>query len=324
MIKRIINLIAAVIAVSLLIPLTSCAKQAASDKPVVIGTVFPQFDFARQIGGDDIECEMLLRPGADSHSYTGDDPSDIYSIMNSDIFIYVGGETDSAWVDSIKNKIKSEGKSSPLFISLCDICDTVEENDLGIIEQEDASDEELPEPEYDEHVWTSPKNAIKISRAICEALCKIDQSHSENYIKRCDEYINDLIALDEKLSEITRGSTNKTLVFADRFPFRYMANEYGLKCYAAFNGCASQSEPSPTTIVKLCEIIESNDIHSVIYIETSHSGVPDLISGATGCEKLLLHSCHTVTQRELDEGETYLSIMNRNANTLRKALNDGN
>ena len=287
----------------------------------MIGTVFPQFDFAREIGKDRIDCEMLLPPGADSHSYTGDDPSDIYRIMNCDLFIYVGGETDSAWVDKIKNMIDEDGEKSPRFLSLCEVCDVLTESSSGIIEGEEEENGE-DEEEYDEHVWTSPKNAIKVSRAIADALCEIDPGNAAFYKDNCDEYIAKLTELDSSFTELAGAAKLRTLVFADRFPFRYLADEMGLKCYAAFNGCASQSEPSPTTVVKLCKIVEEQNLPYVFYIETSQSDVPELISSATGCETLLLHSCHTVTQGELHLGASYLSLMTQNLENLKKALTD--
>ena len=300
--------------------LASCDR-VTDERPCVIGTVFPQYDFARQIGGEDIRCEMLLPPGADSHGYTGDDPSDIYRIMNCDVFIYVGGETDSDWVEKIKTRLSGE-EHKPIFISMCDVCETIEEDEGALIEKEEH-EEEHHEGERDEHVWTSPKNAVLISEAIKDALCETDPANADKYGERFESYKSELLSLDKEFRELSEKTDNKTLVFADRFPFRYFANEYGYRCFAAFNGCASQSEPTPTTIVELCRIINENSLPCVYYIETSHSGVPELICKNTGCEKLLLHSCHTITERELKDGATYLSLMRRNLENLKKAGNNG-
>ncbi len=289
-----------------------------NDKPYVIGTVFPQYDIAREIGADDIKCEMLLPPGADSHSYTGDDPTDIYKISKCDLFIYVGGETDSSWVDRVREKLKDE-EHKPVFLALCDVCETIGEEEDGIIEGEEE-EEESAEEGYDEHVWTSPKNAIAISRAVANELCKLSPDKAKTFRSRQEGYEAKLEVLNEKFETLCTGGTKKPLIFADRFPFRYFANEYGFTCYAAFNGCATQSEPSPTTVVRLCKLVEKYDIPYVFYIETSNSGVPDLICKNTGCGKLLLHSCHTVTQSELDSGVTYLSLMEQNYTNLEKAI----
>ena len=318
-IKRILSII--IIIAALTAVLASCGGNEVKDKPYVIGTVFPQFDFARQIGGEHIKCEMLLKPGADSHSYTGDDPSDVYKIMNCDLFIYVGGETDSEWVERIKENLESSGQKSPIFLSLCDVCDTIEEDDSGIInKEEEEEEEEESESENDEHVWTSPKNAVLASLAIKDALTEIDPDNATDYEKNCTHYVNELLQLDEDYYSLIKNADTKTLVFADRFPFRYLAHEFGLTCYAAFSGCSSQSEPAPTTILKLCELVEFKHIPCVFYIETSNSKVPEIISNATGCDTALLHSCHTISQKELDSGETYLSIMKNNLISLRKAL----
>ena len=298
----------------------SCGNYQEKDKLYVIGTVFPQYDFARQIGGEHIDCEMLLQPGADSHSYTGDDPSDIYRIMKCDLFIYVGGETDSEWVERIKDSIESSGQKSPVFLSLCDVCDTIEEDSTGIIDEENESDESEAEPESDEHVWTSPKNAVLACLAIKDAMIGLDPKNAESYEENCTNYVDELLQLDEDYYTMIKNADSKTLVFADRFPFRYLAEEFGLSCYAAFSGCSSQSEPAPTTILKLCDLVEFKNIPCVFYIETSNSKVPEIISNATGCETALLHSCHTISQKELDSGETYLSIMKNNLSSLRKAL----
>ena len=302
-----------------ILPLSSCVQDR-DERPYVIGTVFPQYDFARQVGGDEIRCEMLLPPGSDSHSYTGDDPTDIYRISRCDLFIYVGGETDSAWVDRIKEKLKDE-EHKPVFLALCDVCETVGEEEEGIIEGEEEPDD--AEEGYDEHVWTSPKNAAAAVRAITDALCDISPENAGLFQDRCKEYVSKLDLLDNKFRELSDSAEIKTLVFADRFPFRYFAKEYGFTCFAAFNGCAAQSEPTPTTVVRLCRIVEEKSLAYVFYIETSNSGVPDLICKNTGCGKLLLHSCHTVTQTELDEGVTYLSLMEQNYKNLEKALNNG-
>ncbi len=315
--KRIISIILILISV---LPLASCMKEN-DGKPCVIGTVFPQYDIARVIGGGEIRCEMLLPPGADSHSYTGDDPTDIYRISKCDLFIYVGGETDSAWVERIKDKLKDEDRK-PVFLALCDVCETVGEEDEGIIEGEEE-EEDGAEPGYDEHVWTSPKCGEAIASAITEELCKISPENSGLFRERCEDYRAKLEELDGKFRTLARDASVKTLVFADRFPFRYFALEYGFTCFAAFNGCATQSEPAPTTVIKLCRIVDELKIPYIFYIETSISGVPDLICKNTGCGKLLLHSCHTVTQSELDGGVSYLSLMEQNYKNLEKALKNG-
>ena len=307
---------ALITALVVLLPLAaSCAPKKEGGKIKVIGTVFPPYDFAREIGGDFVECEMLLRPGADSHSYTGDDPSDIYRILNCDLFIYIGGESDGEWVEKIKRLCESSG-DAPRFLSLAECCGLLEESDEGMIETEDGD----ADGTFDEHVWTSPANAAASCEAICGALCEIDPANSESYRNNLDVYRAKLLDLDSEFLELAKAASCKTVVFADRFPFRYLADEMGLEYSAAFNGCSSQSEPSPTTVAKLCSIVTEKKLRYIFYIETSKSTVPDLIARNTGCTTLLLHSCHTVTKGQLDEGVSYLSLMEQNLENLRKAL----
>ena len=289
------------------------------EKPKIIGTIFPLYDFARQITGDLADCEMLLPPGADSHSYTGENPSDILRISQCDIFIYIGGESDAEWVERVRNSIESSGDTSPLFISLYEACDLLEETSEGIVDTDSDSDEH--EIEYDDHVWTSPLNVIKAVQAVTDAVCSIDPDNRNAYSANSSQYIEKLETLDSSFNELFLNCKKEpVLVFADRFPFRYFADRYSLKCYAAFNGCASQSEPSPSVIAKLCSIVQELKLSYVFYIETSRSNIPDLICDSAGCSSMLLHSCHSVTQSEIDRGATYLSIMEQNLNNLRKAF----
>lgn len=292
---------------------TESGTDAENDKIIIVGTVFPHFEFARVVGGERCEVQMLMPPGSDSHSYSGDTPADILKIARSNLFIYTGGESDEKWVGDVMRRIEKSGKA-PLTLSLCDICPTFAESGEGIIEAED-------EPgEADEHVWTSPKNAALIVNAIRDTLCGIDPDGSDYYTSNAEEYTKKLEKLDSEFAAIAESTECKTLVFADRFPFLYFAKEYGFGCCAAFQGCASQTEPSPTTIVQLCDIINRNGLHCVFYTETSQSSVPKVISKATGAEPIMLHSCHTVTEKQLKNGVSYLGLMEENLEKLKEAL----
>ena len=299
---------------------SSCQRPEEGDGKIkVLGTVFPPYDFAREIGGERADAEMLMPPGADSHSYTGENPADILKIEECDLFIYVGGETDSEWVERVLWRIEKAGGHVPVTLALCDVCELTGEDDAGILESESGTDEY----EADEHVWTSPRNAALAVEAIRAAMCELDKENSEYYTDRAERYITELYGLDSSFREVFDNTDTKTFVFADRFPFRYFANEYGLECYAAFNGCASESEPSPTTIVRLCEIVKEKNLSHIFYIETSNSGVPSAISKATGAVPLLLHSCHTVSEKELEDGATYLGLMKNNLENVKEALSYG-
>ncbi len=289
------------------------------DKIKVVGTVFPQYDFARAVGGERVECEMLMMPGNDSHSYSGDNPSDILRIQKCDLFIYVGGETDGKWVNSVLSLIESNG-NAPLSVALTDICDLMEESGSGMLEQSSSHNHEHGTAEYDGHVWTSMKNCIKAVEAIKDALSEIDPDGADYYKANAEEYKAKLQSLDKSFENLFEG-TERTLIFADKFPFAYFAHDYRLECYAAFNGCASQSEPSPTTVVKLCEKVGEIGTDYIFYTESSQSKVPDVIEKATGAKPLLLHSCHTVTEKEFESGITFTELWEQNLKTLEEAFN---
>lgn len=304
---------------------SSCVKETGDSGIIkVVGTVFPQYDFARAVGGNRVECEMLMSPGTDSHSYTGDNPSDILKIQKSDLFIYVGGETDESWVEKVLDTIENSGETPPKTIALTDVCNVIEESDVGIMENDAHEDHEEhgehEESEYDEHVWTSLSNCVQAVSAIKEALCELDPDGRAYYEQNAKEYTDRLLELDRNFDELFDGKENITLVFADRFPFRYFAEDHSLECYAAFNGCASQSEPSPTTIVKLCNIVTEKNLPYIFYTETSQSAVPEVMEKATGATALMLHSCHTVSENQLKSGVTFLELWQKNYDTLEKAF----
>lgn len=305
------------ILISLVGVMSGCqtADSVESDKISVVTTIFPQYDFARQIAGDNIDIKMLLTPGMESHSYEPT-PQDIKDIQSSDIFIYVGGEGDK-WVEDILSSIDT---SSIRIIALTDCVNLVEEE---IIEgmQEDEDENTLGnDKEYDEHVWTSPKNAILIVKAINEALCDADPAKASFYEKSTDSYLSELDTLDQKFADIVESAGRDTIIFGDRFPFRYLADAYGIKYYAAFPGCATNAEPNAATLTFLIKKINNENIPFVFHIELSNEKVADILCESTGAEKLTLHSCHNLSKADFEADLTYLDLMNRNAETLKEAL----
>ena len=193
-----------------------------------------------------------------------------------------------------------------------------EEEMLEGMQEEEPSGEH--ETEYDEHVWTSPKNAVRISRAIEKALCGIDPDNAAFYQKNADSYAAELESLDQRFRDFFAGVSKKIMVFGDRFPFRYFAEEYGLECFAAFPGCSSETEPSAATIAFLTDKVKSENISTVFYIEFSNHQVADSIAEAAGAKTALFHSCHNVSAQDQKDGATYLSLMEQNLNTLKEAL----
>lgn len=289
--------------------------ESSDDKISIVTTIFPPYDFARQVGGDNVELTMLLKPGTESHNYDPT-PQDIIKIQNCDLFIYVGGESDE-WVNDILDSTDSKPDK---VIALMDCVDTVQEETVEGMESDDDHEDDSHEIEYDEHVWTSPKNAITISKKISDVLCEIDSENKEAYEENTKEYSTKLSDLDNKFQNIVNNAENKTIIFGDRFPLRYFADEYGLKYYAAFPGCSSETEPSAATISFLIDKVKAENIPVIFTIEFSNGKVADTICEETGAKKLMFSSCHNVTQEEFDSGITYLDIMNDNAKNLEEAL----
>lgn len=289
----------------------------AADKLSIVTTIFPQYDFTRQIVGDHAEVTMLIKPGAESHSFDPT-PQDIKKIQNADLFIYTGGEND-VWVDGI---LSSMGESQPETLKLLDCVPTVTEELVEGMEQaheEDEAHEE--EEEVDEHVWTSPQNAMRIVDKIAAVLSEKDAANAADYQANSAAYVEKLRGLDESFRDVVTSGARKTVLFGDRFPFRYLADAYGLKYYAAFSGCSTESEADAATVAFLVDEVKKDQLPVVFTIEFSNGRIADSIADATGAKKLILHSCHNVSAEDMAGGATYLSLMEQNVENLREALN---
>lgn len=299
------------IAISLFLCLVLCGCTAQPEKPhdetklQIVCTSFPAYDFAREIAGDRAELTLLIKPGSEVHSYEPT-PKDMIRIQESDLFICNGGESEQ-WAKTLITP-----KLNTIYMMGC--VDTVEESADGIYNAEDG------EPELDEHVWTSPLNAIKISEEICNALCKLDTDNAEAYKTNFTAYKAQLMALDREFRQVTKNSGKHTLVFADRFPMRYFALEYGLDCYAAFPGCSSETEPSAKTVAYLIDRVREDKIPAVLYMEFSNQKMADVICEDTGCKKLPFYSAHSVSAEQFEQGVSYLDLMRINLNSLKEAL----
>jgi zinc transport system substrate-binding protein len=274
-------------------------------------TVFPPYDFVRAVAKDKVNLNLLLPPGAESHSFEPS-PRDIITVQNSDIFIYIGGESD-AWVDRILESMNTDNME---ILAMLETVEAVEEEIVEGMEEE-GEDEEAA---YDEHVWTSPINAMLIVNAITRLLCEADPANADFYLGNSIDYINKLAELDNAFREVIIGAKRNTIIFADRFPFRYFADAYGLNYYAAFPGCSTETEPSAATVAFLINKIKAEKIPVVFHIELSNERMADAISGETRAKKLLLHACHNVSKRDFDAGLGYLDFMRKNVENLREAL----
>lgn len=277
----------------------------------IVCSCFPAYDFAREIAGDRAQITLLLKPGAEVHSYEPS-PKDIIRIQESDLFICNGGESEE-WVESL---IDDDAN----VIYMMDCVDAVEESDEGIYSS-GHDEHEHEETELDEHVWTSPLNAVKIARRICDELCEVDKDGSREYIINFEVYQTKLLDLDIRFRTTVLQAERSTLVFADRFPMRYFTLEYGLNYYAAFPGCASETEPSAKTVAFLIDHVREENIPAVLYMEFSNEKMADVICEDTGCKKLPFYSAHSVTAEQFEAGVTYLDLMEMNLDSLKEALN---
>ena len=284
----------------------------------VVCSIFPQYDFCREIMGKDANIELLLKSKVDMHNYK---PSaeDILKIKNCDLFIDIGGESDE-WA---KDVVASADNSKLSVLSLIDLVEAKEEETLEGMEEEDHEHEEDEEheSEKDEHVWTSLRNAEKIVRAIAERLCALDAENSAEYKKNADSYIEKLAALEKQYAETVSTAKRNTLVFADRFPFRYLADDYSLECFAAFSGCSAETQASFETVAFLAEKVKEKNLPFVLVIDGSDGSVAQTVASQSGAKIMTLDSCQSVSEDESKEGKSYLSVMQENLNVLKEVLN---
>lgn len=281
----------------------------------IVTTIFPPYDFARQIGGDKADIKMLTTPGGESHSYEPT-PQDIKAVQSCDIFICSGGESD-VWANVIIDSINTENIT---VIKMTECVETVEEEITEGMEEKKELFEHDNDIENDEHVWTSLRNAAKISEAVSEAMILADPENKDFYQKNLDDYTNALSELDKKYLEAVNKAKNTTLIFGDRFPFRYLFIDYGLDYYAAFPGCSTDSDVSAKTMIFLINKAREEKLSTVYYIEFSARKIADTIAKETGAEPLLFHSCHTVSKDDFNNGVTYLFLMEQNLENLKRGL----
>lgn len=293
---------------------------------------FAAFDFSRQIAGERAEITLLLPPGVDAHSYEPS-PRDLIALQNADLVVYNGGIGEQ-WVTAL---LANLGAQAPVSIAMMEVVDTVseelmegmedvphaheDEHEDGHEDKDEHAAEEHGERELDEHVWTTPKNAIRISEAILEKLTEIDVEGRSVYEVNFDAFKAELMQLDQDFKDMFDSAKLHTIVLGDRFPMRYFTMEYNLDYFAAFPGCSAQSEPSARTIAFLMDTIKEQSIPAVFYTEFSSRKAAELIAAETGTAPLLLHSAHNVTTADMEAGITYLSIMRDNLINLKEALN---
>ncbi len=323
------KLVSFILSASCILPtavgLSACSKSQNTDEIKIVTTIFPQYDWAKNIVGDveNVSLTMLVNNGVDLHSYQ---PSvkDIATLSTCDLFIYVGGESD-AWVeDALKNATNKNMKVINLLEVLGE--DAKEEEIIEGMEGEEEEGEEGEEeegPEYDEHVWLSIKNAIELTGVLCEKIQALDPSNEAIYKKNADEYIRQLADLDAEYEKAVAASGKKVILFGDRYPFRYMSDDYGLRYYAAFVGCSAESEASFETIAFLSRKVDELGLPAVLTIEKSNKKIAEtVVANTKGKNQSILEidSLQSVTEKEIAGGRNYLSAMKNNFEVLKKAL----
>ena len=310
-----------------------------NEKPTIVTTIFPEYDWVRNVVGessDTFDIKMLLGNGVDLHSYQPT-AEDMATISKCDMFVYVGGESNRWVTDALKEATNPD----MIVIDLLDVLgDRIKEEELVEGMQEEAehehpetaadivaalteSGEEDEGPEIDVHVWLSLKNAELCVSAIEEAVSTLDPDGSETYEANAQSYIEKLDALDRQYSNAVSAAATKTILFGDRFPFRYLVDDYGIEYYAAFAGCSAETEASFETIIFLAEKVNELDLHCVFTIENSDQKIAKTIVQNTKNRDqriLTIDSMQSVTSEQIENGENYLSIMESNLKVLTEAL----
>ena len=313
--KAVLIGILAVIIIGLIILMVNISgkKEVDSSKKQIVTSTFASYDFARAIltGIDDVNLTFLMGPGKDSHSY---DPTaqDIINIEKADLFIYVGGEMEK-WIDKV---LESENIKNAVCVA--DFVDKIEEKEVDGAEEEEEEEEEGA---FDEHIWTSPKNAKMMVDAIEKKIEEILPEEADKLNKNAEEYIAKIDEVDLKIWDVVNSKVRSRLVFADKMPMQYFIDYYGLEVSAAFSGCSTETEPSSKTIAYLENLIKEENIPVVLYIELNNGKVANTIAKETGTKAMQIQTLHNVSKDDFESGETYVSLMTRNLDVLREALN---
>ncbi len=317
---------ALLLCVCLLFSMAGCNAKKEEKKGVqVVATLFPHYDFAKEVVGDLGEVTLLLDPGMESHSF---DPStaDMVTINKADVFVYTGPALET-WVaqmtDSFSKDLQVVDLSSQILSELEGGRDQDSKTNEEIDKDQEADDTDHADHHHDvdPHIWTSPVYAMEMVKMIRDAVCEADPEHAVTYENNAADYLEKLEKLDEKFKNIVAGGKRKEIVHGGRFALYHFAKEYGVEWEAAYDTCTEQAEPSAKKIVELTEEIKEEKIPVIFCEELMEPKVAKSISEATGAQMLLLHSCHNVSGEDFEKGVTYLELMEQNANNLQIALN---
>ena len=321
--------------------LSGCGRAESGEEPgdgeggrklKVAATLFPYYDFVRQVAGDQVELSLVIPAGMDSHSFEPT-PKDIRIMQEADVIIANGGAMEH-WVDQVVDSFDREDQTVVIMMDQVEeeIVEGMEHSDEGHghVHVHGDGEEEAAEPpeedesryeiEYDEHIWTSPVNAMRMVDVIAETLTERDPDHGAMYQAGAAAYLEELERLDKEFREVRDSAVHDMIVMGDKFPLRYFADTYGLRYRAAFSGCSSDTEPSARTIAYLIDKVKEEGLPVVYYLELSSHRVAEIIGEETGAVPLLFHSCHNVTRRQFEAGVTYLELMEQTVKNLREGL----
>lgn len=275
------------------------ATQSYDKKLTIVTTIFPLFDFARQICGNKADVKMLIKPGSEVHSYDPV-PSDMAAVYNSDLFLYVGGESDK-WVESLLDD--GDINTLPLITFI-----------------QEQTEHHHGHDHADEHIWTSPQNATVMLEKICESIVKVDPENTEYYKENCSEYIKDINDVSKEIKTVVSQKKDRFIVVADRFPFVYFTDYFGLEYDAAFDGCAVSTDISLKTMLRLTKTIQDKNINTIFVTELSSKNIARALNEELGVQIVELHSAHNVSSDDFNSGVSYVDIMYRNKKALERGL----
>ena len=296
-----------VIIINLIFSVSACSVSSNDNvKLNVVTTLFPQYDFAKQIVGDKGNVELLLSPGIEAHSYDPT-PADIIKINESDLFIYTG-ENMEVWAADIIESLENE-------VNVLNVSEGIE-----LIESEDEHNHDGHNHIYDPHIWTSPVIAKQMLNNILEEIIKEDPENEAYYRENANKYLKELDELDSQFRTLSDEADIKTIYFADKFAMYYFVEEYGFSYASAYDSCSAETEPSAKLVAKMVDEVKENQVKAIYYAELSNHKAADTISKETKADKLLLHSCHNVSKDEFNKGVTYVSLMKQNLENLKIGL----
>lgn len=315
--KGIIYLITIIIIFSLIILGISNLnnKKDDNEKIKIVATLFPQYDFAKQIGGNKVDVTLLLTPGTETHTYEPT-PQDIINVNNSDLFIYTG-----AYMEPWSDKIASSIDSDTVILDSSKNINLIPSEHSEEDEDHEEHESESHHHEYDPHIWLNPQNAIGMVNNITNELCNIDPENTSYYKENAKNYIVQLNLLDTDIENTIKKSSKKNISFGGTFAYMYFIKRYNLEYISAYESCGEDTEPSASNVKKVIDYMKQNDIHVIFYQELSSGKIADAIADETGATKLVFHTIHNASQKEINNGETYISLMRKNLENLEKALN---